>query len=95
MLRFKTMLATVAVAALPAATIAATSPAEAAPAKSYSSCDKLTRDFSNGVSKSAAAAAKQVRDGYGRPASGKRAQAVYQENKANLDRDKDGTACEN
>ncbi|MDN4175638.1 excalibur calcium-binding domain-containing protein [Nocardioides sp. SOB77] len=49
----------------------------------------------NGVAKSPAAAAKAVRDGYSRPNTSKLAVQVYWTNNANLDRDKDGTACEN
>ena len=41
------------------------------------------------------AAAKAVRDGYSRPATTALAVQVYWTNNANLDRDKDGTACEN
>lgn len=69
-------------------------PAEAAPGKYYSSCDRLHRDFSHGVAKSAAAARRAVRDGYGRPATTKRAKKVYARNYTRLDRDRDGTACE-
>jgi hypothetical protein len=83
--------AATALVAAPLSTIAA--PAQAA--TKYSSCSNLTRDFPNGVAKSKAAAAKQVRQGNSRPASGKRAQRVYHANSSNLDRDKDGTACEN
>ncbi|ABL82844.1 MULTISPECIES: excalibur calcium-binding domain-containing protein [unclassified Nocardioides] len=68
-------------------------PAEAA-GKYYANCDSLHRDYRHGVAKSAGAAAKQVRDGYGRPAYGKQARAVYATNSSRLDRDKDGTACE-
>ena len=39
-------------------------------------------------------AAKAVRDGYSRPATTQLAVQVYWTNHANLDRDKDGTACE-
>ena len=60
----------------------------------YANCTALHRDFKHGVSKSKAAAKKQVRQGYGLPAYGKHAKAVYAANKSNLDRDKDGTACE-
>lgn len=70
-----------------------TTPAEAAP--SYSSCDKLTRVWPNGVAKGIRAANKAVRDGHSRPAYGPRARAVYWENYRRLDRDRDGTACEN
>lgn len=92
------LLAAAATAALLTSGLALTqAPASAAPtaeARRYSNCDALARDFRHGVSKSRAAANKQVRDGYGRPAFGPRAKAVYRTNKSNLDRDKDGTACE-
>lgn len=68
-------------------------PADAA-GKYYPNCDALHQDYRHGVAKSASAAAKQVRDGYGRPAYGKQARAVYATNSSRLDRDKDGTACE-
>lgn len=68
-------------------------PADAA-GKYYSNCDALHKDYRHGVAKSASAAAKQVRDGYGRPAYGKQARAAYATNSSRLDRDKDGTACE-
>ena len=68
-------------------------PADAA-AKKYDSCAKLTKDFPHGVARSNRAANKQVDQGYGKPARGNKAQNVYTKNKANLDRDKDGTACE-
>lgn len=68
--------------------------AEAAAPK-FSSCDALTAKWPNGVAKSSAAAAKAVRDGYSRPNTSKLAVQVYWVNNANLDRDKDGTACEN
>jgi hypothetical protein len=60
----------------------------------YSSCAKLHNRYAHGVAKSARAAAKQVRQGYGRPATGPRAKKVYWTNHTRLDRDKDGTACE-
>ena len=41
------------------------------------------------------ATAKGERDGYSRPATTALAVQVYWTNNANLDRDKDGTACEN
>ena len=85
-------LAAVAVAAT-TLTMVTTAPAQAG-GKHYSNCDALHRDFKHGVSKSKAAAQRQVRNGYGRPASGKRARSVYATNKGSLDRDKDGTACE-
>ncbi len=62
--------------------------------KHYANCDALHRDFKHGVAKSPKAAAKQVRDGYGRPSTTKKAKAVYKRNNGPLDRDNDGTACE-
>jgi hypothetical protein len=67
--------------------------AHAAP-KTYSSCDKLHKDFKHGVAKSKKAAKKQVADGYEIPAYSDRAKKVYWANHKNLDRDDDGTACE-
>lgn len=68
--------------------------AEAAAPK-FPSCDALTAKWPNGVAKGPAAAAKAVRDGYSRPNTSKLAVQVYWVNYRNLDRDKDGTACEN
>lgn len=79
---------------------AGASPAQAAPAakavqgQKFSSCAKLNKAYPHGVSKNAAAATKQVRQGYGRPATTKKAVAAYRVNAGRLDRDKDGTACE-
>lgn len=78
--------------AAPAAIVATAGSAEAAPY--YSSCNALAKDFRHGVAKSAAAAQRQVNQGYGRPAYGDRARAIYWENYKRLDRDRDGTACE-
>lgn len=93
MIKRKT-LAAVAVLSLasPAALLATAGSADAA--TSYRSCTALAKDFRHGVAKSAAAAQYQVRQGYGRPAYGPRARAVYATNAGRLDRDKDGTACE-
>ena len=85
---------------LPAALAVATSvliglgaPADAATTY-FSSCANLTRVYPHGVAKSPAAAARQVRLGYGRPSTTSTAKKVYAINAARLDRDKDGTACE-
>lgn len=89
-------IATIAVSVVLAAPISAalsTSPADAA-GLHYSNCDALHRDYKHGVAKSKRAAAKQVRDGYGRPATTRRAKKVYRINHSSLDRDDDGTACE-
>lgn len=85
-------LAVVAVATTATMLVPAT--AQAAAPK-FASCDALTAKWPNGVAKSPAAAAKAVRDGYSRPNTSKLAVQVYWTNNANLDRDKDGTACEN
>jgi S-adenosylmethionine hydrolase len=60
----------------------------------YANCDALHKDFKHGVAKGPKAAAAQVRQGYGRPSTTKHARDVYAANKASLDRDNDGTACE-
>lgn len=60
----------------------------------FSSCANLTRVYPHGVSKSATAAARQVRLGYGRPSTTSTAKKVYATNASRLDRDRDGTACE-
>lgn len=80
--------------ALLAPLLTVTAPADAA-APTFRSCDALTRVWPNGVAKSATAARRAVRDGHSRPAYGTRARAVYWQNYRNLDRDRDGTACEN
>jgi hypothetical protein len=86
------LLAALSTAALAGSLVATIAPAaEAAP---YSSCTALHRDFKHGVAKSYAAGTRQVRQGYGRPASTARAQRIYWAVYRNLDRDKDGTACE-
>lgn len=73
--------------------LTAAAPADAA-GKYYSSCDALHKHFKHGVAKNKRSAKKQVRAGYGKPATGKKAKAVYRTNASRLDRDKDGTACE-
>jgi hypothetical protein len=74
--------------------VALTTTAADAASLYYSSCDNLHKDYRHGVAKSRRAAMKQVKQGYGRPAYGKRAKRVYWENESRLDRDGDGTACE-
>ena len=73
--------------------IASSTPAEAATVK-FASCAQLNRVFPHGVAKSPAAAATQVAQGYGRPATSRYAKNVYAVNHSRLDRDGDGTACE-
>lgn len=84
----------VAALALTAPLLIMTTPAEAT-APVFRSCDALTAKWPNGVAKGSVAAAKAVRDGYSRPATTKLAVQVYWQNYRSLDRDKDGTACEN
>ena len=90
----RTTAAAIAMATAAAAlTLTSVASADAAQLK-YSNCTALHQDFKHGVAKSRKAALKQVRQGYGRPAYGTHARKVYWANRANLDRDKDGTACE-
>ena len=84
----------IAITAAPVAIVAMTTTGAVAGGTYYANCDALHRDYRHGVAKSAAAATKQVRDGYGRPAYGRVARAVYATNHSRLDRDDDGTACE-
>jgi hypothetical protein len=89
--------ATIAAAALvlvPVALTVTTQEQAGAAQLHYANCTALHHDFKHGVAKSRKAARKQVRQGYGMPAYGKHARNVYWANRANLDRDKDGTACE-
>jgi hypothetical protein len=90
----KTLRGAVAALALGAPLFLVAAPADAA-APYFSSCDNLTHAWPNGVAKSRIAASRAVRDGYSRPATSRRAVAVYWENYRRLDRDRDGTACEN
>ena len=64
------------------------------PAARYGSCDALLQDWPNGVAKNTAAANRAVREGFYRPASSAKASNVYRAHHRNLDRDDDGTACE-
>ena len=64
------------------------------PPKKYSSCAKLNKVYPHGVARSSKAADVQVANGYEAPTYNKLAQKVYAKNKANLDRDDDGTACQ-
>jgi hypothetical protein len=75
-------------AAAPLSVVTMGSSADAA--THFANCTAMHRVYKHGVSKSSAAAAKQVRAGYGRPAV---KPAVYAANSGS-DRDKDGTACE-
>ena len=94
MSRTRQMLASVAATAIASAgMLVVASPAEAA-GRYFSSCDSLNRVYPSGVARSKKAAKRQYRRGFERPAAGKRARAVYRENSSRLDRDRDGTACE-
>lgn len=92
--KFKAAAIVAALAIAPLAVVAEVADRAEAAGKYYSSCDALHRDYAHGVAKSAAAASRAVRDGYGRPATTKKAKAVYSTNHSRLDRDDDGTACE-
>lgn len=89
----KILPAIVAAAALSTAVLTVPSTADAATLH-YSSCTKLHKKFPHGVAKSTKAANREVADGYGRPATSKKAKKIYKANKSNLDRNHDGVACE-
>ena len=55
------------------------------------SCAALLKQFPSGVARDAKAAKQAVADGMRRPRVNK---TVYETNKARLDRDRDGVACE-
>lgn len=90
----KTAIAVLATTALATPLLGAVTASAEASGYSYSSCSALHRTFKHGVAKSYAAGTLQVRQGYGRPASGTTARKVYWANYKRLDRDRDGTACE-
>lgn len=92
-MRSRAALAAVSLLVSPLAVAAVATPAEAA-GVNYRNCTALTRDFKHGVAKNAASAQRQVRQGYGRPATTRRAKKVYWANYRSMDRDRDGTACE-
>jgi hypothetical protein len=81
--------ASVAVALAATIAIGTAGKAEAAPVK-FANCTAMHKHYKHGVAKSKVAAAKQVRQGNGKPAV---KPMVYKAN-INSDRDKDGTACE-
>jgi len=64
------------------------------PAAKYRYCKNLLKDWPNGVAKNKMAANRAVREGFYRPASSAKARKVYRDHHSNLDRDDDGTACE-
>lgn len=68
--------------------------AEAPAAPKFPSCDALTKKWLNGFAKGPVDE-QAVRDGDSRPATTPLAKQVYRTNHAQLDRDKDGTACQN
>lgn len=76
--------------ALVVAVVLATSPAASARTK-FSSCEDLHRVYSNGISKSSAAANLAVHSGSRRPIIAPR---VYRNSAPSLDADQDGTMCE-
>lgn len=74
--------------------IAPSTQAAQQPAKIFQSCDMLHKKYPAGVAKNAKAARRAVRDGHSRPSTTKAARKTYRQNNARLDRDRDGTACE-
>lgn len=88
----KTIVITVAVAFLGAGVPA--SAMAVAPSKTFRSCDDLHKRYPYGVAKNARAANRAVREGYSRPSTSKAAKKTYWQNNGNLDRDRDGVACE-
>jgi hypothetical protein len=86
--KFKKTVTMVACSMVVFAPLSLAAPADAA--THFANCTSMHRTYKHGVAKSAAAAAKQVRAGYGRPAV---KPAVYAANRGS-DRDGDGTACE-
>jgi hypothetical protein len=91
----RAMIAAAARSMLPLGVVAATSvQADAATGRHFDNCTALHKVWTHGVAKGPKAAQKQVRNGYSKPAYGPKARKVYWANRADLDRDKDGTACE-
>ncbi len=91
----RAMIAAAAFTMLPLGVVAGTSvQADAAAGRHFDNCTALHKVWKHGVAKGPKAAQKQVRDGYSKPAYGPKARKVYWANRADLDRDKDGTACE-
>lgn len=88
----KTIVVAIAVAFLGAGSPFAAS--AVAPGKSYRSCDDLQQRYPYGVAKNAKAANRAVQEGYSRPSTSRAAKKTYWQNHSNLDRDRDGTACE-
>lgn len=82
------------VCALTGAGAPAVAQAAAPMAKTYRSCDQLHKRYPAGVAKNAKAANRAVQEGYSRPATSSAAKKVYWQNQSNLDRDRDGVACE-
>jgi hypothetical protein len=79
----------------PMGVLGAVPQADAATGRYFANCTALNHVWPHGVAKGPKAAAYQVRQGNSRPAYGPKARAVYWKNYTRLDRDRDGTACEN
>lgn len=86
----KSIAAIVVALAVLAASLVVTAPPAAAAPKRYASCAKLRADFPKGVARTKAAAQRQVKAGFRRPAV---KPVVYKKNRR-LDPDRDRTACE-
>jgi hypothetical protein len=82
--------ALMAVCALGLGLVAVAPPASAATTR-FTSCEKLLKVYPQGISKSRVAANRAVRNGQQRPAV---RPVVYTNSYKTLDRDKDGSMCE-
>lgn len=69
----------------------AVAPPASATATKFTSCEKMLKVYPQGISKSKAAANRAVRNGQQRPAV---RPTVYEDSYKTLDRDKDGSMCE-
>jgi hypothetical protein len=79
---------------LGSAGILATAPgasAEPHPSRAFSSCAGVNAEYPGGVARTQAAADRVVRQGHLRPIV---CPTAYAENRARLDRDRDGVVCE-
>jgi hypothetical protein len=82
---------TAAVTVLALATLAVTAPPSEAATTKFTSCAKMLRVYPKGIAKDKKAADRAVKNGQYRP---KVAPQVYRDSYKSLDRDKDGSMCE-
>lgn len=71
--------------------LAVTAPPASAATTKFTSCDQVLKVYPHGISKTKAAADRAVRNGQHRPAV---RPGVYEDSYKTLDRDKDGSMCE-